>query len=52
MKDPLEERTQELPKHLLSNAVADGGDTQRPRLAVALGDVDTSQGQGPEGSPP
>ena len=33
VKDPLEERTQEEPKHLLSNAVADGGDTQRAGLA-------------------
>src|SRR4051794_28188051 len=48
VKDPLKERTEELPQHLLSNTVADRRDTQRPRLAVTLGDMDATQGQGLE----
>ena len=48
MEDPLEERTQELTDHLLSNTVADGGDTERPGFPVPLGDPDTAQGQGLE----
>ena len=49
VKNPLEERIQELPKHFLSHTVADRRDTQRPCLAVALGDMDATQGQGLEG---
>jgi hypothetical protein len=37
VEDPLEERTPEEPQHLLSNAVADGGDTQRAGLPAPLG---------------
>lgn len=48
MKDPLEERVQELPEHLLSNAVADCWNTQWARLAIALGDMDAAQGVGSE----
>lgn len=48
VEDPLEERTQELPEHFLSNAVADSGDTQGPGFAVAFGDMDPTQGEGPE----
>src|SRR6266852_4841204 len=51
MKQPLEERAQELPKHLLGNPVADGGDPQRACLARPLGDVHASQGQGLESTP-
>src|SRR5258707_11972136 len=47
VEDPLKERTQEEPKHLLSNAIADGGDTQRTSFPVPLGDVDAMQRQGP-----
>ena len=46
MEDPLEERTQKKPQHLLSNAIADSGDPQRSRLAVALGDMHAPQGVG------
>ncbi len=46
VEDRLEERTQEEPKHLLSNAVADGGDAERTGFAVPLGNPDTAQGQG------
>ena len=49
VEDPLEERTQDEPKHLLSNAIADRGDAQGSRFAVALGDVHASQGEGPIG---
>jgi hypothetical protein len=48
VEDRLEERTQEEPQHLLSNAVADGGDTERPGFPVPLGNPDTVQGQGLE----
>jgi len=48
VKDPLEKRTEEEPKHLLSNPVANGGDTQRTGGAVPLGDMDTTQGLGPK----
>ncbi len=41
VKDPLEERTEELTNHLLSNAVAHSGDAQRSGFAIAVGDVDT-----------
>ena len=40
VKDPLEERTEELANHLLSNAVAHGGDAQGPGFARFLEDVD------------
>ena len=46
MKQPLEERAQELPKHLLGNPVADGRDPQRACLARSLGDVHAPQRQG------
>ena len=46
VKDRLEERTEEEANHLLSNAIADGGDAQRTGVAVAFGDVDATQGQG------
>ena len=49
VKDLLEERTEEAPEHLLSNAIADGGDTQGPGFAIAFGDMDASQGEGPKG---
>jgi hypothetical protein len=39
VKDPLEERTQELTDHLLSNSVTHSGDAQRARFTVAFGDV-------------
>jgi hypothetical protein len=42
VKDPLEERTEELANHLLSNAVAHGGDAQRTGFAVAFGNVDSA----------
>ncbi len=47
MEDPLEERTQEEPKHLLSNAIADGGDTQWPSFPGLLEDVDATRRQRP-----
>ena len=51
MKPPLEERTQDEPKHFLSNPVADGGDPQRACLVRTFGDVcDTPQGEGLEGT--
>ena len=40
VKDPLEERTEELANHLLSNAVAHGGDPEGTGFTVTLGDVD------------
>ena len=46
MKHPIEDRTQEKPKHLLSNAVADGRDPQGPGLPRSLGDLHAPQGQG------
>src|SRR4029077_8309499 len=46
VEDRLEERTQKEPQHLLSNAVADSGDTERPGFPVPLGNPDTAQGQG------
>jgi hypothetical protein len=46
VKDPLEERTEELANHLLSNPVTHGGDTQRTGFTVAFGDVDTSERMG------
>src|SRR6202011_1115247 len=46
VEDRLKERTQEEAKHLLSNAIADGGDAERPGFPVPLGDPDTAQGQG------
>src|SRR5260370_27076880 len=49
VEDRLKERTQEEPKHLLSNAVADSGDAERPGFPVPLGNPDTAQGQGFEG---
>jgi uncharacterized protein (DUF2461 family) len=39
VKNPLEERIQELANHLLSNSVAYGGDSQRSRFTVSFGDV-------------
>src|SRR5207302_7980545 len=46
MKDPLEERTQELATDLLSNSVADCGDSQGTGFAVAFGDVNATQRAG------
>src|SRR5208337_4470110 len=46
VKHSLEERAEELPKHLLSNPVADGRDPQRACLAWTLGDVHAPQGKG------
>jgi hypothetical protein len=46
VKDPLEERTQEVSDHLLSNAVTDSGDAQGPRFTAALVDVDSPKGLG------
>jgi len=46
VKDPLEERTQELTNHLLSDPVADSGDSQGTGFTVGLGDVDAAQGAG------
>jgi hypothetical protein len=43
VKNPLEERTEELANHLLSNPVTHGGDAQGTGFTVALGDVDTSE---------
>jgi hypothetical protein len=42
VKDPLEERTQELTDHLLSNAVTHGGDSQGTSFPITLGDVDSA----------
>ena len=42
VEDPLEERTQEEPQHLLSNTVAHRGDAEWTGLAVSLGDMDTA----------
>jgi len=46
VKDPLEQRTEELTNHLLSNAVADSGDTQGPGFSRFLEDVDAAQRAG------
>ena len=46
VKQPLEERAQEEANHLLGHPVADGGDPQRTRLALTLGDMDATQGEG------
>jgi hypothetical protein len=46
VEDPLEERTQELAEHLLSNAVADSGAAQWTPLPVDFGDVDTTEREG------
>ena len=46
VKQPLEERAQEEADHLLGHPVADGGDPQRTRLALTLGDMDATQGEG------
>jgi hypothetical protein len=49
VEDPLEERTQELTDHLLSNTIADSGDTQWTGLPIPLGDMDAPQRPGPVG---
>ena len=46
VEDPLEERTQEEPQHFLSNAIADGGDTQWTSFPIPLGDMDATQRRG------
>ena len=45
VKPSLEDRTQELPKHLLSHPITHSRDTQRPKLAGAFRDVDPPSGQ-------
>jgi len=45
VKPSLEDRTQELPKHFLSDPITHSRDTQRPKLAGAFRDVDPPSGQ-------